>query len=233
MTQVIKPINSVGAICYLVENNGSYILIDTGLSTQRANLYTELENTGCKPGNVKLVLLTHGDIDHAGNCAYIREKFGVKIAMHFDDAGMVERKDMTWNRKNKPDRISILGRIIMLISKAMGGSDKPALLISIGVKPKEKQNGIARFESMVKHGDQFNLLGHIYFNSQTPPCLKCGAGSYCCVGGLWKYVLDQDENKLKEFEFTPDKFKKWEDCPQIVEEVYRCGKILEELQVCF
>jgi multimeric flavodoxin WrbA len=107
--------------------------------------------------------------------------------------------------------------------------DKPVVLISIGIKPKKIQNGIASFESMVTHGDQFNLLGHIYFNSQTPPCLKCGAGSYCRVGGLWKYVLDQDENKLKKFEFTPDKFKKWEDCPQIVEEVERYGKILAEL----
>ena len=104
--------------------------------------------------------------------------------------------------------------------------DKPVVLISVGVKPKEIQNGIASFENIVTHGDQFNLLGHIYFNSQTPPCLKCGAGSYCRVGGLWKYVLDQDDNKLKDFEFTSDKFKKWEDCPQIIKEVDRYGKIL-------
>jgi multimeric flavodoxin WrbA len=108
--------------------------------------------------------------------------------------------------------------------------DKPVLLISIGVKPKKIQNGIASFESMVTHSDQFNLLGHIYFNSQNPPCLKCGAGSYCRVGGLWKYVLDEDENKLKEFKFTPDKFKKWEDYPQIVKEAGRYGKILAELK---
>ncbi len=107
-------------------------------------------------------------------------------------------------------------------------TDKPLILVSVGVKPKEVQNGITSFESMVAHGDQFNLLGHIYFNSQTPPCLKCGAGSYCRVGGLWKYVLGQDDNKLKEFEFTPDKFKKWEDYPQIVKEVDRCGKMVAE-----
>lgn len=113
------------------------------------------------------------------------------------------------------------------VKKLLAG--KPAILISVGIKPVEIQNGIASFESMVKHGDQFNLLGHIYFNSQTPPCLKCGAGSYCRVGGLWKYVLGQDENKLREFKFTPDKFNKWEDCPQIVKEVNKYGKILAEL----
>jgi len=109
-------------------------------------------------------------------------------------------------------------------------ADKPVVLISVGVKPKEIQNAVASFESMAIHGNQFSLLGHIYFNSQTPPCLKCGAGSYCRVGGLWKYVLDQDDNKLKEFEFTPDKFKKWEDCPQIVKEIDKHGKILAELK---
>lgn len=107
--------------------------------------------------------------------------------------------------------------------------DKPALLVSVGIKPEEIQNGIANYEKIVRHGDQFNMLGHIYFNSQTPPCLKCGAGSYCHVGGLWKYILGQDEKKLEEFKFTPDKFKKWEDCPKIVGEVNRYGRILAEL----
>lgn len=108
-------------------------------------------------------------------------------------------------------------------------TNKPVMLISVGIKPKEIQNGIADFEKMVSHSGQFDLLGHIYFNSQTPPCLSCGAGSYCHVGGLWKYILDEDEKKLKSFEFTPDKFKKWEDFPQIVEEVDRYGKKLSEL----
>lgn len=107
--------------------------------------------------------------------------------------------------------------------------DKPVILISVGIKPKEIQNGIASFERLAAHNNQFNLLGHIYFNSQTPPCLKCGAGSYCRVGGLWKYVLGQDDNKLINFEFTPDKFNKWEDNPLIVEEVERYAKILAEL----
>jgi multimeric flavodoxin WrbA len=107
--------------------------------------------------------------------------------------------------------------------------DKPVVLISVGIKPREIQNGIANFEGMALHGDQFQLLGHLYFNSQTPPCLKCGAGSYCRVGGLWKYMLEQDEKKLKKFEFTPDKFKKWEDCPQMVKEVEKYGIILKEL----
>ena len=119
MSQVIKPINLGGVNCYLIENNGRYVLIDTGMTTNPVNLDKKLENAGCKPGSLELVILTHGDIDHAGNCIYIRNKFGAKIAMHYDDEGIVEHKDMSWNRKTKPDRISKMGRIIMLLSKVM------------------------------------------------------------------------------------------------------------------
>lgn len=110
-------------------------------------------------------------------------------------------------------------------------ANKPAVLLSVGCKPKELQEaeGMARFESMVAHSEQIKPLGHVYFNSQSPPCLRCGPGPECRNGGLWKYVLGEDDEKLKNFEFTPDKCHKWEDEPQIVEEVNTCGKILAEL----
>ena len=108
--------------------------------------------------------------------------------------------------------------------------DKPALFISAGVKSKEEQEGMAVFKSIATHNDQFNILGHIYFSSRIVPCFKCGEGSHCRVGGLWEYIVKEDENKLKDFKFTPDIFKKWEDCPQIVEEVERYGKTLAELK---
>lgn len=86
--------------CYLVKNNTNYILIDTGPSNKRFELENELERAGCTSGNLKLIIITHGDFDHTGNAAYLREKFGTKIAMHFDDLGMVEKGDMFWNRKS-------------------------------------------------------------------------------------------------------------------------------------
>lgn len=85
--------------CYLVKTGTGYILIDTGSSNQRGVLESELESAGCRPGNLDLVVLTHGDFDHAGNAAYLGKTFGAKIAMHEDDAGMVERGDMFWNRQ--------------------------------------------------------------------------------------------------------------------------------------
>jgi multimeric flavodoxin WrbA len=107
--------------------------------------------------------------------------------------------------------------------------NKPVMLVSVGIKERDQQNGIISFENMVTHSGQFNVLGHMYFDSQTPPCLICGAGSYCHVGGLWKYVLNKDEDKLKSFSFSEDKFKRWEDCPQMIDEIRQYSKVLSAL----
>lgn len=92
-------LGGLAANCYLLKTDTGFILIDTGRASKRAKLEKELESAGCKPGNMKLIILTHGDFDHTGNCAYLRNKFGTKIAMHYEDSGMVERGDMFWNRK--------------------------------------------------------------------------------------------------------------------------------------
>jgi hydroxyacylglutathione hydrolase len=96
----IQTINLAGVNCYLVKTGADYMLIDTGFKNKRADLDKELERAGCQPGNLKLIVITHGDFDHTGNGAYLREKYSTKIAMHQDDAGMVEHGDMLWNRKS-------------------------------------------------------------------------------------------------------------------------------------
>jgi len=80
MPQEIKTINLGGVNCFLVKTGDGHVLIDTGLPTKRTDIEKELESAGCKPGNLKLIVLTHGDFDHTGNVAYLRKKFGTKIA---------------------------------------------------------------------------------------------------------------------------------------------------------
>lgn len=108
----IRTINLGGINCYLMKGDNDFVLIDTGISARRAALLKALEDAGCRPGKLRLIVLTHGDTDHVDNAAYLREKYGAKIAMHQADAGMIERGDMSWNRKAKPDRISVIFRIM-------------------------------------------------------------------------------------------------------------------------
>jgi hydroxyacylglutathione hydrolase len=122
MPYEIRTIGLGGVNCYLLKTGADFILIDTGYSNKCTQLQKEMEKAGCRPGVLKLIVITHGDSDHAGNGAYLREQYGAPIAMHPDDWGMVERGDMGWNRKPKPDRISpvfkILGALLMTFSSA-------------------------------------------------------------------------------------------------------------------
>jgi hydroxyacylglutathione hydrolase len=114
-----KAIYLGGVNCYLLNAGDGYILVDTGFAGKRAQLDRSLEEAGCTAGKLKLIILTHGDSDHADNCVYLRDKLGCKIAMHRDDSGMVERGDMGWNRKAKPDTFSLLFRLMGLFSKQL------------------------------------------------------------------------------------------------------------------
>ena len=93
-----RIITLMGVNSYLLSINNEFVLIDTGWTRKRKDFEKELEDGGCKPGDLKLIVITHGDFDHIGNCAYLRDKYGAKIVMHELDAGMARRGDMFWNR---------------------------------------------------------------------------------------------------------------------------------------
>ena len=99
-SRLIKTITFRGANCYLIKTKDEFILVDTGYSNQRSKIESALDSAGVQRGNLRLILLTHGDFDHAGNGAYFREKYQSKIAMHKDDLGMVEHGDLFYSRKS-------------------------------------------------------------------------------------------------------------------------------------
>ncbi len=103
----------MGAVnCYLLKGTAGFILIDTGCPNQHQVIIHELSNAGCEPGDLKLIIITHGDFDHTGNAAHLRKEFQVPIAMHADDAGMAEYGDMFWNRKNGLFLLRAISRLI-------------------------------------------------------------------------------------------------------------------------
>jgi glyoxylase-like metal-dependent hydrolase (beta-lactamase superfamily II) len=87
------------------------------LTKSRSALDAQLESAGCKPGDLALIVLTHGDFDHIGNCRYVRDKFKAKTAMHCDDAGMAERGDMFWNRKKGNFLIKTIANLLFPFKK--------------------------------------------------------------------------------------------------------------------
>jgi hydroxyacylglutathione hydrolase len=116
MLTKIFTINFGGVNCYLLQSYNNYILIDNGYPAKWLYLDKKLQKAGCNSENLKLVVLTHGDHDHAGNSVSLKDKFHVKIAMHSDDSEMVEKGNMNWNRKTKPDKFSLMFRLMSVMS---------------------------------------------------------------------------------------------------------------------
>ncbi len=97
---------------FLIQAGEGYILIDTGMGQQWNQLETKLLRAGCLPGKLKLVVITHGDFDHTGNCAQLKKKYQAKIAMHRGDTAMV-KTGVPLNRHTR----TFMGKIFLLLGK--------------------------------------------------------------------------------------------------------------------
>jgi hydroxyacylglutathione hydrolase len=111
MEQLVNWIDLGFVNAYLLKAEDGFILVDTGIGDHWKKLESELLTLGCLPERLKLVVLTHGDLDHAGNCKKLQEKYGIKIAMHQDDLEMVS------SGKLRPrDSRTLSGKIIPWIA---------------------------------------------------------------------------------------------------------------------
>jgi len=101
-----------GVNCYLINVEGGYVLIDTSFPNKRNRLDAELAAAGCGPDDLRLIVLTHGDVDHAGNAAHLRSTHHSPVAIHRQDAEIVRSGDMDAGRKDKPDRHTLAFRFL-------------------------------------------------------------------------------------------------------------------------
>jgi hydroxyacylglutathione hydrolase len=101
MPYEIIPIASKMVNCYLIKTADGFFLVDTGMPFLRGAVKKALAGAGCKPGNLELVVITHGDFDHTGNATFLQKKYGTKILAHKSEAGTMERAELS-DRKNKP-----------------------------------------------------------------------------------------------------------------------------------
>jgi hydroxyacylglutathione hydrolase len=124
------PIKLSSVNCYLVRTSDGFFLVDTGMTNARRQLESALVHFCTQPGDLKLILITHGDFDHTGNARYLRDKFGSRIAMHTDDAPMLEKGDMLWKRKVKSKLLMKL--MPMVIRLGESNQCAPDVLLSDG-----------------------------------------------------------------------------------------------------
>lgn len=104
MYNIIKI--KAGSNCYLVSQEDSSILIDTGLKGNEKKIVE-----ACQGKDVKLIVLTHGHIDHIQNAVYLAKQLKVPIAMHKDDVILIQN-NLCREMKSK----GFLGNIVRFFS---------------------------------------------------------------------------------------------------------------------
>lgn len=70
--------------CFCVEEDGNTILIDTARTAYRDKILAAYKNK-----NVRLIVLTHGHIDHIQNAAALSKALNAPVAIHKDDALLI------------------------------------------------------------------------------------------------------------------------------------------------
>lgn len=71
---------------YLIQDAGQVTVIDAGLPGHWKVLVAELELLGRSFGDIRAVLLTHGDVDHVGYAERLRREHGVPVWVSEPDA---------------------------------------------------------------------------------------------------------------------------------------------------
>jgi multimeric flavodoxin WrbA len=72
---------------------------------------------------------------------------------------------------------------------------------------------------------EVNILDTVTFQSQVPPCFRCGRHRECKIGGLYAMMGDAAQN----LQITPEMFGQWEDHADTVEAVDAAAAKLKAL----
>ena len=103
----IERINCGNGNVFLVSNNDNTVLVDTCRIQYRTLILEK-----CKAKKVRLIVLTHGHVDHIQNAAFLSKELNVPIAMHRDDYELT--KD---NWAEPMFSHSLLGKFIIKLSQ--------------------------------------------------------------------------------------------------------------------
>lgn len=110
----ILPVKLGGANSYLVKCNPGYILVDAGLKGAADKLAEALDKLDVKPGDIRLIIITHNHYDHTGGLEEIKELTGAPTAMHKAEVdSVVDVKSF------KDNQASMMFRLIVKIFGSM------------------------------------------------------------------------------------------------------------------
>jgi hydroxyacylglutathione hydrolase len=109
MPQIV-PIRLGFTKAFLVKDEGA-VLIDTGRPGDENRIVAALGKEGIGPGDLKLILQTHGHYDHCGSTRMLKQMISAPVAIHRDDVHLITKGTCD---PLKPIRLG--ARLVRLIS---------------------------------------------------------------------------------------------------------------------
>ena len=77
--------------CHLLGTSDGIVLIDTAFAETTYLLTESIRSVGVDPGDISLIIHTHGHVDHCGATRRMKELTGADAALGEQDVGTVER----------------------------------------------------------------------------------------------------------------------------------------------
>jgi hydroxyacylglutathione hydrolase len=99
--------------CYIIKDKGT-VLFDASHKGCLASFSKVLSESKIRPEEIQLIIISHGDFDHAGGAREISEFTGAKIVMHHRDKAYLEKAIFHW-----PEGVTPWGKISRSILKPM------------------------------------------------------------------------------------------------------------------
>lgn len=111
MTGIItlRPAAQINA--FLLRGEAGAVLVDTGPAGCEERLLAQARKHTVAPGDIRLILITHGHLDHFGSAAALREQTGAPVAVHAQDAGAL-REGI-----HRPGSLQPTGRLMALLRR--------------------------------------------------------------------------------------------------------------------
>ena len=81
---------------YLLQGDGEFLLIDTGVNTEEAlqSLKNQLDEIGIEVKDISQIIVTHGHGDHYGLAGRLRQLSQAKIMLHYLDENLINSREL-------------------------------------------------------------------------------------------------------------------------------------------
>jgi hydroxyacylglutathione hydrolase len=189
--------------CYFIKERGC-IMIDSGPPKSLKTIKNFLDKIQISPEEIKLVILTHSDFDHAGSANEVRKLTGAKICIHKNDRIKLEHAlfgfpsgTTRWGRISHILLAPVLKRIIHLtpVKADLILDDNDFSLKEFGINGKiifTPGHTSGSVSVLLETGDAFvGCLAHNNLPFRLNPGLPIYAEDIEKIKESWKRILEQ------------------------------------------